>query len=224
MNRSVIQALILKDWELQRTSILISLMAGLVALAVIQLKSETALILGTIWFFVSLMVFGSMLPSTNVVNERKKQTLAFLMSLPVTAVQYSIAKIVSTVGMFLIPWGALVIAGLTFILSHRDIPRGIIPLMIVLAGMTFIGFSVMAAVALVTETEGWSIAASVVCNSSYSIAWYFVIRNPGVNGDLKSPTAVWNPTMLRLLAGEFAVIAIVLGITFYLQSRKRDFV
>jgi hypothetical protein len=41
---------------------------------------------------------------------------------------------------------------------------------------------------------------------------------------LKSPLAVWSPLVLEILAGELALIAIMLGLTFFLQSRKRDFV
>jgi hypothetical protein len=126
--------------------------------------------------------------------------------------------------MFVVPWATLLIAGLTFVLSHRDMPRGIIPLILILAGVTFVGFCLIAGVALVTESEGITIAATVVCNSSYSIAWYFIIRNPAIEGGLKSPVPVWSPPVLHILAGEFVVIALMLGLTLFLQSRKRSFV
>src|SRR5579863_5483988 len=117
MNTRVIQTLILKDWRLQRTQILISVGAGGLALGILQLKNETAFLIGTVWFFVALIVLGSMLPNSNVINERKKQSLAFIMSLPISALQYAISKMVSTLGLFLLPWGALIIAASTFILS-----------------------------------------------------------------------------------------------------------
>src|ERR1700674_2972099 len=115
-NNSVIQTLILKDWRLHRTHLLLSLGAGGIALAVLQLRNETAFLLGAVWFFISLIVLGSLLPVSNVINERKKQSLAFLMSLPVSALQYATSKLVSTIGMFLVPWAALVMAGSAFIL------------------------------------------------------------------------------------------------------------
>src|SRR5580692_5772706 len=114
MNRSVVQTLILKDLRLQREGILLSMVAGGIGLAVLQVKNETAFLIGSVWFFVSLIVLGCMLPGTNVINERKKQNLAFLMSLPVSAMQYATAKLVSTIGLFLVPWATLVIAALTF--------------------------------------------------------------------------------------------------------------
>jgi len=224
MNSRVIQTLILKDWRLHRTQILISLLAGVVSLALLQVKGETAFLVGSVWFFIALIVLGCMVPVSNVINERKKQNLAFLMSLPISALQYAISKMASTLGLFLMPWGVLVIAASTFVLSRGDIPKGIVPLMFILFGLPLVGFCLVAGAALVSESEGWTVAATIVSNSSYGLIWYFIIRNPAINGDLKSPVAVWSPPVLTILAEEAAAVALILGLTLYVQSRKREFV
>ena len=224
MTSSVIQALILKDWRLQRTLIALSIGCGVIALAILQLKNEIAFLLGAVWFFIALIVLGSVLPSSNVINERKKQHLAFLMSLPVSATQYAMAKLASTLGLFLVPWTTLVIAASTLILNRPETPHGIIPVMLILFGLPLVGFCVIAGAALIGETEGWNMAASLVCNSWYGVGWYLIIRNPAINGNLKSPVPVWNSPVLTILGGEVAAIVLTLGITFFLQSRKREFV
>jgi ABC-2 type transport system permease protein len=224
MSGNVVRTLILKDWQLQRTQILVSIAAGAIALGVIQLKDETAFLVGTIWFFVSLIVLASMMPVSNVINERKKQTVVFLMSLPVSALQYATSKMVSTIGMFLVPWAAMVIAGSGLVLSRHDIPNGIIPVMFILFGFPLIGFCMIAGAALISESEGWTIAATIACNSSYGLVWYFVIRDPAINSALKSPVPVWSVPVVMILGGEAAAVALILGLTFYLQSRKREFV
>jgi ABC-2 type transport system permease protein len=224
MNTRVIQTLILKDWRLQRTQILISVAAGGLALGILQVKNETAFLIGAVWFFVALIVLGSMLPNSNVINERKKQNLAFVMSLPISALQYAISKMASTLGLFLVPWGTLIIAASTFILSRADIPKGVVPVMLILFGLPLVGFCVIAGTALVSESEGWTIASTILCNSWYGLVWYFIIRNPAINGDLKSPVPVWNSSVLMILGGEAAAVVAILGLTLYLQSRKREFV
>jgi hypothetical protein len=224
MNGSVIQTMILKDLRLHRTHIVLSLIAGVLAIAVLQFGSDTSFMLGTVWFFISLIVLGSMLPVSNVINERKKQSAVFLMSLPVSAIQYATSKLVSTIGMFLVPWLTLVVAGSAFLFSHRDVPHGIIPLTLVLFLLPLVGFFMIAATALISETEGWTIAATVVCNSTYGLAWYFIIREPAINSTLKSPVAVWSPLVLMILGGEVGAVLLILGITYYLQSQKREFV
>lgn len=224
MKGSVVQNLILSDWQRHRIQIFLSIAGGGLALALIQVGGELPFILGATWFFVSLIVLGSMLPVSNVVNERKKQILPFLMSLPLSVTQYTTAKIVSTVGMFLAPWLTLFAAALIFIVGRKSIPDGIIPATIILMTFTFVGFCLIAGVAMVSESEGWTIAATVFANSSYGFGWYLLVRNPVIRGDLSSPVPVWSPEILTILGTEFATIVVVLGLTLYLQSRKRDFV
>jgi len=223
MTNPVVGHLILKDWRLQRRQIILSIAGGAAALGLVQIKSEIPVVLGAIWFFLALILLGCLLPSTSVINERKKQNLAFLMSLPVSPMQYTWAKVVSTFGMYLVPWLALVAAALSLI-ATIGIPRGFIPVLLVLAGLTLVGFSVIAGVAIVGESEGWYQAAVIVCNSSYGIVWYLIIRDPQINHDIGGPVAMWRPMLLTLLAAELAGVVLVLGLTFFLQSRKRNFV
>jgi ABC-2 type transport system permease protein len=222
MTRSLVRQLILKDWRLLRLPIILSVAGGALALALVQLGGQTPFVIGSAWFFIALMIFGSLLPSLNIVNERKKQNVAFVMSLPISPLQYTAAKLLSTVGMFLAPWLMLVIAALLLIQRRGLLPHGTIPLTLILAGLPLIGFCFIAAGAFVNE--GCGIAATVVCNSSYWLAWYVLMQIRAVTGDLKSSVAVWNPTVLTILSSEFAFVALILGFTFFFQSRKRDLV
>lgn len=224
MTGSVVRHLILKDWRLYRNQILFSVLAGAIALCVVQRGTETAVVVGSVWFFISLILVGTMLPLAGIVGERKNHNLAFLMGLPITGVQYARAKLVSSLGMFLVPWLGLMAAALLFIEVRRMFPRGIIPMMLILSLLPFIGFSVLTAVALIAESEGWAIAANVAVQTSYGLTWYFMSRIPGLAEHAKESMPVWNSTALEILGGEAAVVAVLLGLTLFLQSRKRDFV
>jgi len=224
MRGSVVGHLILKDWQLQRLPILVSMAAGALALAIFQRGGETAFVVGSVWFFVALIVIGCMLPIFAIVNERKKQNLPFLMSLPISPMQYTTAKLVSTVGMFLAPWLTLAIAAILIIEIRGILPHGTIPITIILLMLPFVGFCFIAGAALVGESEGWSTAATVVCNSSYGLAWYFMAKIPALTSTWNSPVAIWSPMALAIFGGELAAIVLVLALTFFLQSRKRDFV
>lgn len=224
MKHSVVQTLILTDLSRHAVPMLACIAGGGIALVLLRVGGGIATIIGATWFFASLIVLGSMLPTSNVVNERKKQILPFLMSLPMSITQYTLAKTVSTVGMFLVPWVTLVIAGVSFILARPGLPNGLIPAMVILATMTFIGFCIIAGVALVSESEGWTIAATVGSNTSYGFGWYLLVRDPAIRAGMGSAVPVWGREVLMILGGEIAVIVLILGLTFYLQSRKRDFV
>jgi ABC-2 type transport system permease protein len=225
MKGPVTLRLVLKDWWLNRTVILLSIIGGVAALGVLLIGGQTPFVLGAVFFFVSMMFCASLLPMSNIVNERKKQTLAFVMSLPISPAQYGTAKLASTFGMFLIPWVTLVAAALYLILERHILPNGAIPIALILATLPFIGFSLIAGTALVAESEGWAVAATGVVNSSYWLGWYLLVSHaPSLTRVWRSPVAVWNAAAVEILGAEFALIVMVLVLTMLVQSRKHDFV
>jgi ABC-2 type transport system permease protein len=223
MNRSIIGQLVLKDWRLNRVLISLTLAIGLVALLVTQFGGLARLI-GIVWFFVALCILGSMLPGSVILNERKKQTLAFIMSLPVTSVQYSIAKMLSIWGLFLVPWLTLLISALVLIETRHVVPQGAVPMVLILAMLPLIGFCLISSTTLVGESEGWLVAASIVVNSSYWLGWFLLARITSLSANWNRPAAVWNSTEIIVLCSELGAIAFIVAVTLFLQSRKRDFI
>jgi hypothetical protein len=138
--------------------------------------------------------------------------------------QFTVAKLVSTFGLYIIPWSVLLAAALTFVAGRSDIPNGVIPVVLILMALTFIGFCIVASVALVSESEGATIAATVGTNTFYGFGWYLLVRNAAIREGMKSPVIVWSNEVLTVLGIELATIGVILAITLYLQSRKRDFV
>ncbi len=223
MRGSVVGHLIWKDWQLQWIQIAGCIVGGVAGLAVVARATEVAVVVGTVCFFIAIILVGAMLPLVSIVNERKSKNLAFLMSLPVSSIQYTTSKLVSSTGMFLIPWVTLVAAGLLLI-ELRGFPHGVIPLMLILALLPGVGFGIITAAALMGETEGWGIVANVAVQSSYGLTWYFIARVPEIMKYNNSPVVVWTPTTLKIVAAELASIPLLLGITYFVQSRKRDFI
>jgi hypothetical protein len=103
-------------------------------------------------------------------------------------------------------------------------PHGIIPMLLILAMLPLIGFCLISATALVGESEGWLMAASILCNSSYWLVWYLLARIPSLTANWTRPVAVWNSAALTVLSVELGSIASIVGLAFFLQSRKRDFI
>jgi ABC-2 type transport system permease protein len=117
MSRSLVRHLILKDFQMHRTSIILAIIAGVSGLAVLQLKGLAG-VLGIVGFFTALIVLGSMIPNASILKERKGHNLAFLMSLPISMVEYTTAKILAALGMFMIPWLVLVGTALSLIIGR----------------------------------------------------------------------------------------------------------
>jgi ABC-2 type transport system permease protein len=221
---SVIGHLIMKDWRLNRPLISLCIGIGLIALVIALYTEGAARLLGSVWFFVSLCILGSMLPTSAILNERKKQTLTFVMSLPVSPVQYAIAKALSTAAMFLVPWLTLLISALVLIETRHVIAHGIIPMLLILAMLPLIVFCLTSATVLVGESEGWLMAVNVVCNSFYWFVWYLLARTPSLTANWQAPAVVWNPAAFIVLSAEIATIAFIVAVAFFFQSRKRNFI
>jgi hypothetical protein len=67
-------------------------------------------------------------------------------------------------------------------------------------------------------------ATSILCNSSYWLVWYLLARFASLAANWTRPVAVWNSTALTILSVELGLIASIVGLAFFLQSRKRDFI
>lgn len=225
MKTNVMLDLILKDWQLQSRTIVFTLLAGAAALAILFIGGQTPAVIGIGFFFVAMIFCACLLPMQSIVNERKKQTLPFVMSLPISSARYGAAKLVSSVGMFLAVWLVLLGAGLYVILGRHILPIGAIPIGMILMGFPLIGFCVTTGTALVGESEGWTTAAIAVLNSSYWLWWFLLVRYvPSLTKTWGGTSAVWSSAVFNILSVEFGVIVLILGLTLYLQSRKRDFI
>jgi ABC-type transport system involved in multi-copper enzyme maturation permease subunit len=223
MNPSLIPFLIRKDLQMTWPISLVATLAGLGALVLWKFGNEGLAIGGIVAFFIVLVMLG-ILPMTMIMNERKKQTLAFIMSLPVTAAQYGIAKLAAAFSMFVIPWLMLIGIALILIINRNDIPNGLMPLAFVLMLLPLVGFLLMTSVAIVSESEAKSVFTMGAVNVSYSFVWIAITMTPGLTRDIGSAVPVWNETVLTVLGGELAVIVAIVALTLFLQSRKRDFV
>ena len=82
----------------------------------------------------------------------------------------------------------------------------------------------MISVALVTESKGWTISAMMVGNLGINVVGYFVAHIPSIASGLFGKVIQWTPAATISLLVEFGLIALMLGVAFFIQSRKQDFI
>jgi ABC-2 type transport system permease protein len=222
MNRSLVMQLIRKDLYLSRATLVLGGLAGVLAVAILYLRNEVAGFVGLSSAIIVLVLVSIFMPMNTMVNERKKQNVAFVMSLPISPMEYTLAKITANLSGFLVVWVAVVAA---VIGTFAGTPfAGVIPLALIIALLPFVAFSIMLGVAIVVDSEFWSIVTMSVFNISYTFTWYFLMRIPGIRENLPSPVPVWSDAVQWLIASEIAVIVLAFGLTIYFQSKKRSFV
>jgi ABC-2 type transport system permease protein len=224
MNFAMVKRLILKDWYFQRWALVGGVATGALALALIGSGGEAAVYIGFVLLVSVLITVGVQLAMATVLLERKEQTLAFVMSLPISAREYTVAKIVGNLSMFFVLWTTLLVASVTVILTREGLPDGAIPLTIILLTEIFVSTCVLVGVALVSESQAWSIGTLIAGNLFFNFFIFGVARIPSIAVASKANVIVWDAPVLALIGAEAAAIVIALGLTFVLQDRKTDFI
>jgi ABC-2 type transport system permease protein len=222
MNYPMVKLLILKDWYLHRWAIFSSLAAGAISLGIVATGGKAAFFIGLILLVTTIIAVGSMLVTSTIVEERKQQTLAFVMSLPISYREYTAAKVLGNLFIFLVPWLTLVFGSIALLVFSPK-AQGLIPFVVIMSMEMLVSTCLVLAVAVISESQGWTIGAIMVGNLALNVVGYFVAHVPGIAKGMEGPAVQWSPAASFLLLGEIAAMALLLGLTFFLQSRKKDF-
>jgi hypothetical protein len=220
---TVVRHLILKDWYLNRAVILGSLPVGLGALAFVLTGKQVAFMLCIILLCMVIVGVGAQLAMVTTINERKEQTLAFVMSLPVSWREYTAAKILANLIIFLIPWAPLT-AGAVGVLLLPGATHGLVPYTVIMALEMLITTLLIVAAGIITESQVWA-TAGIFCSSlGINILGYLFAHLHGISMYMWGARVHWSSTAWVVLICELLTVPLLLGVTFYIQSRKTDFV
>ena len=199
-------------------------LGGVAAVAAIAAVGSRAFIFGMILFIACMMGAGVHAVMKTVVEERREQTLPFIMSLPITVREYTSAKMIANLVLFAAVW--LTLSGASFVVftGPEGMPAGAIPFVTIVLVGVFLAYTLVLATSLVTESIGWSVASTVWANLGTQLFLWWVVDLHGIRTVIGGNVAVWNTTALTVLGAQLAVIAALIGLTFGLQSRKTDFI
>jgi len=170
-----------------------------------------------------MVMISAMTVMGNVLGERENQTLAFAMTLPISYLEYTTSKIVGNLLLFIPFWLTMLGGSLALIVLTPAI-HGFFAFAIIMAVEILLSTCLMLVTALVTESKPWSISAMVTGNLALNVVGYLVAHLPGIKEGLFGTQIYWTPTATITLSIEFALIALLIGGAFHIQSRKQDFI
>lgn len=223
MNYSIVGQLIQKDWHLYRGPLSFYVLGGLASLWIFTFGGWVAINIGAIVLISIIAVIGIHMIFANILHERKDQTLPFIMSLPVSFMEYTTAKVLSIGIVAGGAWGLLFVSILGLTALFEAVPNGVIPYVVMVMLYMLQIYAVLMAVALVTESEPVTVVTMVLLNTSISIFMIGTGTNAAIGPHIEGPTAIWNSTSLGIVAIELAVIALAVFLTFFFQQRKRSY-
>ncbi len=224
MNLQAIQILFLKDLFLSRWPLFGYLVGGLLSAMATCLPVESAGDIGFMLMVTMTIAAGIHLIGVLLLAESTDMTRTFVMSLPVSLLDYSIAKISVVLVAFLIPWFGM-LASLT-VLSYvmPEAKPGVLALLTLLFLFMLAGFCLQLVTAVVTESVGWTIVVVVLGNILFTLFAKTLGEHPVVSKLAENEVLSWPPIVLQIMAIEAIVILVALGLAFLLQIRRRDLV
>lgn len=222
LNTPVIRLLVAKDWQLFQKQLAVYVLAGIVALCFLGLARPWSFYIGSLMLIVVTVSVACFSIATSLMTERKEKTLAFVMSLPVSPLDFTVAKLAGNLLTFAVPF--LVIAGGTLaVVWFTPLPDGLFVYALLIYGYILLAFSVSLAVAMSVESEGWStfaMIASMVMINPYMMALGQV---PAIDSRVREDAIVFTPEALGLLTVLVLMSVAVVGLTAWYHARKPAF-
>lgn len=224
MNTRMIAILIRKDIGLTLLPVLAYTLLGAVAIGMTGIERHAWFYGGSVLLITALIALGFHPAMATVVGERKDQTLAFVMSMPMTPTDYTCAKLAANLLLFLVPWALLLAGSMAMIAMRPAMPDGLMPFSAIVFGYLAACAMLILAVAVVTESMQWTIVVQVACNLGLQGVMYGASNIASVKSTMHGNTVVWSEPVLLFIGIEIGLSLLLLGATFWLQSRKTDFI
>lgn len=224
MNLQAIKILFLKDLFLCRRYLFGYLAAALVSALLTASQDSTIAYVGFLLMITVAIASGIHMIGVLLLGESIDQTRLFVMSLPVSLLDYSIGKMGVVLAAYLLPWStmfALSVIG-TFVLPEAQVGKVVVIPAIFL--FLFASFLLQLAVAVVSESIGITICVMVAGNVLLNVFLLKITALPEVKAVVNGDQVAWPSAIVWTILVELLFIAAALGIAFWYQTRTRDLV
>ena len=222
LNVPLIRLLIAKDWKLFEKQLAAYVAAGIFALALLGMATKWSFYMGSLMLIVVLVAGSCFAISNSLINERKERTLAFVMSLPVSPLDFFLAKLLGNLVTFGVPFLVLALGTVAVILL-TPIPDGLLVFSLLLLGHILLAYTVSLAVAMAVESEGWNIFTMIGTMLLINPFMAVVSQLPSIANSLRGDVVVWSTPAVAILVAQLVVSAAVLAVTGWVHCRKKAF-
>ncbi len=222
MNR-ITRTLVLKDIQLNLIPLALYFILGMISLWMMTSSQLGVFNAGAVIMLSMVIIAGIHMITTTVTNERNDQVLPFIMSLPITFVQYTHAKVCANFGVFLLYW-LIILGGLMWVIfGQQKVPDGLAIFTLILLLEMLVVFTLLLAVGLISESQNVTIVVMAITNIGLSLFMFWLSGFEAINAYMQTEQVVWNSTALTFVAAELLLIVVLLAITYVVQARKKDF-
>jgi ABC-2 type transport system permease protein len=219
----VTRKLIAKELFVNRWFISIGTIAG-VASVLICATSKLGFNIGSLTWITTIVALGVMLALYGIMNERKENSLLFVLSLPVSIPDYVRAKQLGLLICFLIPWFASSAAAVILVTTNPDTPRGLLPYLILLCLFLLTNYSLVLCGALQATSEAMVTAVVIVTNMAVTLFMFLIGGLQDISSHMWGPTPYWNSSFWAVCTVELITLGLAFVVPHVFAARRRDFI
>ena len=224
MNTQAISILFLKDLYLSRRPLFAYFAAGIACTAIGVVPQPTFAFIGFVLILTVAIGSGMHLLGELLLSEANDQTRAFILSLPVSLLDYSLAKIAVVLTAFLIPWSTMFACSIVLTAALPWGHVGAIPMLVVVFLELLAAYTVQLVTAVISESVGWTVCVMVACNVFLNVFLMKLLQAPEVQEMSKSDVLTFSPLITQIMCIELGLIVAALAMALAFQTRKRDLV
>jgi ABC-2 type transport system permease protein len=214
--------LIVKDWQIYQKQLAAYVVGLLIGLTLVGMGKTWSFYAGAMLLLVLLICVGGFAIQSSLLNERKDHTLPFMMSLPISPMDYYWSKLLANISIYLVPF-AIVAGGTAFLVLFTSLPNGLLVWSLLIYCFLAVNFFVSLCAALVLESEGWNLFVQIGLSTLISPFILWIGTFEAIHTNIKTNNIVWSMPALSIFLAQFAVIALAIGITRWGHLRKTSF-
>jgi ABC-type transport system involved in multi-copper enzyme maturation permease subunit len=160
--------------------------------------------------------------STSLLTERKEHTLAFVMSLPLTPLDFYLAKLLGNLVTFFVPF-LIMSVGTIAVIAFTPLPDGLIVFSVLIFGFVTLAYSISLSVAMAVESEGWNTFAMIGSMVLINPFMMLLGQIPEISKYVNTESIVWSLPALSILLAQISLAVAVLVATGWVHCRKKAF-
>lgn len=222
MNTPVIRLLVAKDWQLFQKQLAAYVLAAIVALCFLGMASSWSFYVGSLLLLIVMVAVACFAISNSLLVERKEHTLPFIMSLPVSPLDFYLSKIIGNLLTFGVPFAVILLATLAVVL-FTPLPDGLVVYTLLIFGHILLAYSVSLGVAMAVESEGWNTFAMIASMVMINPFIMLLAQIPLISENVRTNAIVWSAPAVSILAAQVVLSIAAVVATGWIHCRKKSF-
>lgn len=222
LNVPVIRLLVIKDWQLFQKQLALFVLGAIVALCLLGMARSWSFYAGSLLLIIVMVSIACFSVSTSLLEERKQKTLAFVMSLPVSPLDFYAAKLAGNLITFLTPF-VLLVAGTLAVILFTELPNGLVVYSLLLFGHVWLAYCVSLSTAMAVESEGWNTFAMIASMVLINPFIMGMAQIPAINDAVSVDAITWSGPAISILTAQLLLGIAALVASAWVHCRKPAF-